>query len=74
MPMPGPSQGAAATPPAGKSAPERAKKPKEPVEDGPTINLQCTTPDIKEQGVFVGKIQNRYVYKYKSQYCFDVKP
>lgn len=72
--MPAPAQGPAAMPPPGKQLPEHAKKAKEPVEDGPTINLQCTTPDIKEQGVFVGKIQNRYVYKYKSQYCFDVTP
>lgn len=50
------------------------KKAKESVEDGPSINLQCTTPEIKAQGVFVGKIQNRYVYKYKSQYCFDLEP
>lgn len=57
--------------PAAKSAADRAKK------GGPTapsINLACTTPDIKVQGVFVGKIQNRYVYKYKSQYCFDIEP
>ena len=57
--------------PAAKAAAAKAKK------DGPTapsINLACTTPDIKAQGVFVGKIQNRYVYKYKSQYCFDIEP
>jgi hypothetical protein len=40
----------------------------------PAINLACTTPEIKTQGVFLGKIQNRYVYKYKSQYCFDIEP
>jgi hypothetical protein len=69
-----PQQAQPSMPSPGTPAQARAKKAKEPVEDGPTINLQCTTPDIKEQGVFVGKIQNRYVYKYKSQYCFDVTP
>jgi len=44
------------------------------VDEAPYINMQCTTPEIKTQGTFVGKIQNRYVYKYKSQYCFDVQP
>jgi hypothetical protein len=41
---------------------------------GSLINLDCSTPEIKQQGVFIGKIQNRYVYKYKSQYCFDLEP
>lgn len=40
----------------------------------PAINLACTTSEIKTQGVFLGKIQNRYVYKYKNQYCFDIEP
>lgn len=42
--------------------------------EGPSINLDCTTKEIKQQGALVGKIQNRYVYKYKSQYCFDLEP
>lgn len=74
MQPPPPQQAAPSLPPPGASSQPRAKKVKEPVEEGPTINLKCTTPDIKEQGVFVGKIQDRYIYKYKSQYCFDVTP
>lgn len=57
--------------PAAKAAAAKAAKDAPTV---PSINLACTTPDIKTQGVFVGKIQNRYVYKYKSQYCFDIEP
>jgi hypothetical protein len=62
-PMPG------GTPPAGTAAAGKKDEVK-----APSINLECTTPEIKNHGVFVGKIQNRYVYKYKDQYCFDIEP
>jgi hypothetical protein len=56
------------------AAPAKSANGKKGELKGPSINLDCTTPEIKNQGVFVGKIQNRYVYKYKSQYCFDIEP
>lgn len=40
----------------------------------PHINLECTSPEIKTQGNFIGLIQNKYVYKFKDQYCFDIEP
>lgn len=73
MPPPAPSL-QHGVPPSAQPALPKKKKEADSAEEVPAINLLCTTPDIKEQGVFIGKIQNRYVYKYKSQYCFDVTP
>ena len=37
------------------------------------LNLDCINSGIKEQGKFVGKVQNKIIYKLGAQYCFETE-
>lgn len=38
------------------------------------LNMECLDVTVKEQGKYLGKIQERYVWKMGSRYCFDTEP
>lgn len=49
------------------------QQPEPAVQAAQKVNMDCLNPAIKEQGKFVGKVQNKVIYKLGAQYCIEIE-